>query len=141
MLKEFKEFIARGNAMDMAVGIIMGAAFSAIVNSLVKDMIMPPIGLITGGVDFTNLFVALNGGTYETLKAAQAAGAPTLNYGIFINQIISFLIISFAIFFLVRSVNRFFRKQEEAPAAPPPPPAPSREAVLLEEIRDLLKRS
>ncbi len=139
MLNEFKQFISRGNALDMAVGIIMGAAFTAIVGSLVKDVIMPPIGLITGGVDFANLFVALNGAHYASLKDAQAAGAPTLNYGLFINSIINFIIVSFAIFILIKNVNRFFKKKEEE--APPAPPAPPQDVVLLTEIRDLLKKS
>ncbi|MFO0995402.1 MAG: large conductance mechanosensitive channel protein MscL [Alphaproteobacteria bacterium] len=134
MLKEFKDFINRGNVIDLAVGVIIGAAFSAVVDSLVKDVIMPPIGLILGGVDFSNLFLNLSGGTYESLAAAEKAGAATLNYGVFINTIIRFLIVSFAIFILVKQVNRFKKKQEEA--APPPPPA---EQVLLTEIRDILK--
>jgi large conductance mechanosensitive channel len=137
MLKEFKEFIARGNVLDMAVGIIIGAAFTTIVKSLVEDILMPPIGLATGGVDFANLFVALNGQAYESLKAAKDAGAATLNYGVFINAVINFLIVAFVIFMVVRSANRFLKKKETAAAAPPPP----REVVLLEEIRDLLKRS
>jgi large conductance mechanosensitive channel len=136
MLNEFKEFALRGNVMDMAVGIIMGAAFTAIVNSLVNDVIMPPIGTVTGGVDFKNLFFALNGQTYDSLAAAKDAHAPTLNYGVFVNAIISFLIVSFVVFLLVKGVNRMMRKEEQRPAAPPAPP---REVVLLEEIRDLLK--
>ncbi|MCP5432555.1 MAG: large conductance mechanosensitive channel protein MscL [Alphaproteobacteria bacterium] len=139
MIKEFQEFIARGNVIDMAVGIIMGAAFTTIVNSAVKDVIMPPIGLATGGVDFTNLFVALDGKAYASLAAAQAAAAPTLNYGIFINAIINFLIVAIAVFFLVKAVNemrrRLERKQEVAPDVPPAPPP---QEVLLREIRDLL---
>jgi large conductance mechanosensitive channel len=138
MLKEFKEFIARGNVLDMAVGIIIGAAFTTIVKSLVEDILMPPIGLATGGVDFANLFVALNGQAYESLKAAKDAGAATLNYGVFTNAVINFLIVAFVIFMVVRSANRFLKQKETAAAAPAPPP---REVVLLEEIRDLLKRS
>jgi large conductance mechanosensitive channel len=137
MLKEFKEFIARGNVLDMAVGIIIGAAFTTIVKSLVEDILMPPIGLMTGGVDFANLFVALNGQVYASLKAAKDAGAATLNYGVFINAVINFLIVAFVIFMVVRSANRFLTKKAAAPAAPSAPP---REVVLLEEIRDLLKR-
>jgi large conductance mechanosensitive channel len=137
MLKEFKEFIARGNVLDMAVGIIIGAAFTTIVKSLVEDVLMPPIGLVTGGVDFANLFVALNGEVYDSLKAAKDAGAATLNYGVFITAVINFLIVAFVIFLVVRSANRFLKKQETAAAAPQAPP---REVVLLEEIRDLLKR-
>lgn len=133
MLHEFKAFIARGNVIDLAVGIIMGAAFTGIVNSLVADVIMPPIGKITGGVDFSNLFIALSTESYSTLKAAKDAGVATINYGVFLNHVINFLIVSFAVFLLVKQVNRFQKKQEEAAAAPP------RQEVLLEEIRDLLK--
>jgi len=132
-LKEFRSFVARGNVVDLAVGIIIGAAFTSIVNSLVKDIIMPPIGLITGGVDFSNLFVTLSGGDFATLADAQAAGAATLNIGLFLNACVNFLIVAFAIFILVKQINRFQRKEEAAPAAPP------RSEVLLEEIRDLLK--
>lgn len=131
---EFKKFISRGNVVDLAVGIIMGAAFTGIVNSLVKDIIMPPVGKIMGGIDFTNFFVNLSGGTYDTLKAAQEAGAATVNYGIFINQVINFLIVSFAVFLLVKQVNRFRAKEDAKPAAP------ARSEVLLEEIRDILKQ-
>ncbi len=122
MFKEFREFAMRGNVVDMAVGIIIGAAFGTIVNSLVTDIIMPPIGLILGHVDFTNLFAVLKegkiAGPYGSLAAAKAAGAVTLNYGVFINTIISFLIIAFAVFLLVRSVNKLKRQEEAAPAAP-----------------------
>ena len=140
MLKEFKEFAMRGNVLDMAVGIIIGAAFGTIVNSLVADVIMPPIGLILGGVDFTNLFVVLREGTkpgpYLALANAKAAGAVTLNYGVFVNSIVSFLIVAFAIFILVKGMNSMKRAQAQAP---PPPPGPTRDQVLLGEIRDLLK--
>ena len=132
MLQEFKQFISRGNVMDLAVGIIMGAAFTGIVNSLVKDILMPPIGKLMGGIDFSGLFINLSGGSYATLKAAQDAGAATINYGVFLNQIINFLIESFAVFILVKQANRF-KKAETA--APPP-----RSEALLEEIRDLLKK-
>ena len=122
MIKEFKEFIMRGNVMDMAVGIIIGAAFGTIVNSLVKDVIMPPIGLLLGKVDFSNMFAVLKqGGTpgpYPSVAAAQAAGAVTLNFGIFINTIINFLIVGFAIFLLVKGVNQL-KRQKPAPAAAP----------------------
>ncbi len=122
MFKEFREFAMRGNVVDMAVGIIIGAAFGTIVNSLVRDIIMPPIGLILGHVDFANLFAVLKegriAGPYGSLAAAKAAGAVTLNYGVFINTIISFLIIAFAVFLLVRSINKLKRQQEAAPAAP-----------------------
>ena len=121
MLKEFKEFAMRGNVVDMAVGIIIGAAFGTIVRSLVSDVIMPPIGLLLGNVDFTNLFVVLKegatAGPYAALADAQAAGAVTLNFGVFINTIISFIIVAFAVFFVIRSINQMKRK-EEAPAAP-----------------------
>ena len=118
MLKEFREFIARGNVMDMAVGVIIGAAFGKIVASLVEDVVMPPIGLLIGGIDFSNLFVSLSGQTYPSLKAAKDVGAPTLNYGLFLNNLINFLIISFVIFLLVRGVNRL-KRQPPAPAAAP----------------------
>jgi len=123
MLKEFKEFILKGNVMDMAVGIIIGVAFGAIVASLVADVLMPPIGLLLGHVDFSNLFVILKAGTtpgpYETLAAAHQAGAVTLNYGQFIKTVINFLIVASAVFFMVRSVNKLRRKQAApAPAAP-----------------------
>ena len=121
MFKEFKEFALRGNVVDMAVGIIIGAAFGTIVNSLVADIIMPPIGLLLGDVDFANLFAVLRegkvAGPYGSLAAAKAAGAVTLNYGVFINTIISFLIIAFAVFLVVRSINKLRRQQEAAPAA------------------------
>ncbi len=135
MFKEFREFAMRGNVVDMAVGIVIGAAFTSIVNSLVRDVIMPVVGLISGGVDFSNVFITLKGGSFETLKAAQEAGAVTLNIGVFINAIISFVIVAFALFLLVKGMNRLKRKQEEAPAEAPPPP---REVQLLEEIRDAL---
>lgn len=140
MIKEFKEFAMRGNVLDMAVGIIIGAAFGTIVNSLVNDVIMPPVGLALGGVDFTNLFVTLRDGTkaagpYASLAAAKDAGAVTLNYGVFVNSIVSFLIVAFAIFMIVKSANSLKQKQAEAPATP----APTKDQVLLTEIRDLLK--
>ncbi len=115
MLKEFKEFAMRGNVLDMAIGIILGLAFGKIITSLVNDIIMPPVGMLLGDVDFTNLFVSLSGQSYATLAEAQAAGAPTINYGIFINTIIDFLIVAFVIFLLVRQVNNMKRKEEAAP--------------------------
>jgi len=122
MLKEFREFIQRGNMIDLAVGIVIGAAFTAIVNSLVKDIIMPPIGLLLGGVDFSDLFALLKQGTppgpYASLVDAQAAGAVTINYGLFINAIITFLIVAFTVFLLVKAVNRLKRKEEAKPAEP-----------------------
>ncbi|MEE3625450.1 large conductance mechanosensitive channel protein MscL [Nitrospirillum sp. BR 11752] len=130
MWEEFKSFISRGNVIDLAVGIIVGAAFTGIVNSLVNDLIMPPIGYLMGGIDFSSYFVALNGEHYASLKAAQDAGAATINYGVFINVVIRFFIVAGAVFLLVKQVNRFRTK---AASAPP------RQEVLLEEIRDLLK--
>lgn len=135
MLTEFKEFALRGNVMDMAVGVIIGAAFSTIVRSLVDDIIMPPIGVLTGGVDFSSIFIALNGEHYDSLAAARQAGAPTMNIGLFINNVISFLIVAFVLFMAIKAMNQLRRKQEEAPASEPPP---SREVQLLEEIRDAL---
>lgn len=134
MLKEFRDFAVRGNVVDLAVGIIIGAAFTGIVNSLVKDIIMPPIGYIMGGIDFSNFFITLNGPHYETLKAAQEAGAVTVNYGLFLNTCINFVIVAFAIFLLVKQINRFKKAEEAAP-----PPAPPESEKLLAEIRDLLK--
>ena len=118
MLKEFKEFIMRGTVLDLAVAVIIGGAFGAIVTSFVNDVLMPPIGLLLGNVDFTNLFLSLDGQAYASLAAAQEAGAPTLNYGLFINTIINFLIVAFAIFLVVRAANRMSKK-EEAPAPAP----------------------
>lgn len=118
MLKEFKEFTLRGNVLDMAVGIIIGAAFGQIINSLVSDILMPPIGLLLGKVDFANLFVNLSGTPYATLAEAKAAGAATINYGVFLNTVINFIIVAFVIFLLIRQVNRM-RRQPEAPPAEP----------------------
>ena len=123
MLKEFKEFAMRGSVVDMAVGIIIGAAFGTIITSLVSDILMPPIGLLLGSIDFSNLFIVLKegakaSGPYASLAAAKAAGAVTINYGFFINTIISFLIVAFAVFLLVRSINRLKRQEEITPAAP-----------------------
>jgi large conductance mechanosensitive channel len=122
MFKEFKEFTMRGNVVDMAVGIIIGAAFGTIVKSLVADVIMPPVGLLLGGVDFANLFAVLRAGTvpgpYTSLAVAQEAGAVTINYGVFVNTIISFLIVAFAVFLLVRKINQL-RREQEAPAPAP----------------------
>jgi large conductance mechanosensitive channel len=122
MLKEFKEFAMRGNVVDMAVGIIIGAAFGTIIGTLVSDVLMPPIGLLLGNVDFSNLFIVLKegkvAGPYATVAAAKGAGAVTLNYGIFVNTVVNFLIVAFAIFFLIRGMNSL-KKKEEAPAAAP----------------------
>ena len=133
MWREFRDFAMRGNVIDLAIGIIIGAAFTTIVNSLVNDLIMPPLGLLIGGVDFSNFFVTLKGGSYPTLDAAKAAGAVTINYGLFINAIIRFVIVAFAIFILVKQINRLKTEEPAAPAETP------RQEVLLAEIRDLLK--
>ena len=135
MLQEFKEFALRGNVVDMAVGIIIGAAFSTIVRSLVDDIIMPPMGVVTGGVDFSNMFITLTGEHYDSLAQAKQAGAPTINFGVFINNVITFLIVAFVLFMVIKAMNRLRRKQEEEPQTEPPP---SREVQLLEEIRDAL---
>ncbi len=141
MLKEFKAFAMRGNVVDMAVGIIIGAAFGKIVESLVKDLIMPPIGLLLGKVDFANLFVVLRegatAGPYVSVDAAQKAGAVTFNYGLFINTCISFTIVAFAVFLLIRAINRMKAQEAATPAAPPPTPE---DVLLLREIRDSLKK-
>jgi large conductance mechanosensitive channel len=118
MWSEFRKFVVRGNVIDLAVGIVIGAAFTSVVNSLVNDILMPPIGLLMGGVDFSNLFVNLSAEEYASLAAAREAGAPTVNYGLFINSMISFLIVAFAIFLLVQSYNRLRERYEAAPAAP-----------------------
>lgn len=142
MFKEFKEFAMRGNVLDMAVGIIIGAAFGAIVTSIVNDVIMPPIGLLLGGVDFSNFYLLLKDGAaaagpYADLASAKKAGAVTINYGVFINAVLSFLIVAFAVFLLVKGVNRM-RKAE--PATPPPPPETPEDILLLRDIRDALKK-
>jgi len=140
MLKEFKEFAIKGNMLDMAVGIIIGAAFGTVVNSLVNDLLMPLISGVIGTPDFSNLFLVLrnpSGTAFTSVKAARDAGAAVLAYGLFLNSMIAFLIVAWALFFLVKGINQLRRKEE---AAPPPPPAPSPEVRLLGEIRDLLKR-
>jgi large conductance mechanosensitive channel len=137
MMKEFKEFAVKGNVVDMAVGIIIGGAFGTIVKSLVADVMMPPIGLLLGGVDFSNLFIVMGEGSFESLDAAKEAGAATINYGVFMNNVISFIIVAFAVFVLIKGINAAKKKEEEAPKAPPAPPA---EEVLLTEIRDLLRQ-
>lgn len=138
-IQEFKDFATRGNVMDMAVGVIIGGAFGKIVSSLVDDLIMPLVGKLTGNVDFTNLFVTLSDGEYESLAAARDAGAAVFAYGNFIQQVVNFLIIAFCIFLMIKAVNKMMRKQKEEPAPAPEPPAPSAEEKLLTEIRDLLK--
>ncbi|MDH3987974.1 MAG: large conductance mechanosensitive channel protein MscL [Gammaproteobacteria bacterium] len=137
MLQEFKKFAMRGNVVDMAVGIIIGAAFGKIVSSLVSDIIMPPIGMIMGNVDFSQLFINISGGEYATLAAAQEAGAATINYGVFINTVLDFVIVAFAIFMVIRGMNNMKKKEEEKPAEPA---KPSEEVLLLQEIRDALKK-
>lgn len=139
MLREFREFALKGNVVDMAVGIIIGGAFGTIVSSLVADILMPPIGLAIGGVDFSSLFMVLKEGTpaspYATLAAAKAAGAVTINVGLFVNAVISFLIVAFALFLVIKGVNSARKQQAAAPA---PPPGPTADQKLLTEIRDLL---
>ncbi|TAH36224.1 MAG: large conductance mechanosensitive channel protein MscL [Alphaproteobacteria bacterium] len=135
MFKEFKEFALRGNVIDLAVGVVIGAAFTTIVNSLVGDVINPVIGLLIGGIDFSEFFITLKGEHAMTLEAAKKAGAVTLNYGLFINAVIKFLIVAFAIFIVVKQINRLKRSEAVAPTAPPP-----RQEILLEEIRDLLAK-
>jgi large conductance mechanosensitive channel len=131
-LGEFRAFIMRGNVVDLAVGIIIGVAFTGVVNSLVKDILTPVIGLLVGGIDFSNIFVTLKGPHAATLADAQKAGAVTLNVGVFVNTVIQFLIVSFAVFWLVKAMSRVYRRPEATPAPPP------RSEVLLEEIRDIL---
>lgn len=134
-LEEFQKFIMRGNVVDLAVGIIIGAAFTAIVGSLVKDLFNPVIGLLLGGIDFSNIFITLKGPSTPTLEAAKAAGAVTLNIGLFLNAVIQFLIVAFAVFWLVKALSTLQRRHQ---ADPPPPAPPSKTEVLLAEIRDLL---
>jgi large conductance mechanosensitive channel len=134
IVKEFREFIARGNVIDLAVGVIIGAAFGKIVNSLVADVIMPPIGAMLKGVNFSNLYVSLDGKAYESLAKAKEAGAPVIGYGAFFNTFIEFLIIAACVFALVKIVNKIKRTE------PPAPAAPSKSEELLSEIRDLLKK-
>ncbi|MGF1548302.1 MAG: large conductance mechanosensitive channel protein MscL [Thiotrichales bacterium] len=134
IIKEFKEFAVKGNMIDMAVGIIIGAAFGKLINAVVGDLIMPVIGVVMGGVDFTQLFINLSGGDFATLKAAEEAGAPVLKYGSFLQTGLDFLIIAFAVFILVKIINRLKRQQAEAPAEP------TAEVQLLTEIRDSLRK-
>ena len=137
LFQEFKTFAMRGNAIDLAVGVVIGAAFTSIVNSLVKDIINPPLGFLIGGIDFSNFFLTLKGGgEYPTLKAATDAGAVTLNYGLFLNAVINFIIVAIALFLVVRQINRLTAPRVvEKPGDPPPP----EDIKLLREIRDLLK--
>jgi len=134
VLKEFKDFAMRGNVLDMAIGIILGAAFGKIVSSFVSDILMPPIGLLMGKVDFSNLFIDLSGNSFSTLAEAKKAGAATLNLGLFFNTVIDFVIVAFSIFLVVRAMSRMQKKAEPAVS-----PGPSAEEKLLTEIRDLLK--
>lgn len=137
MLKEFREFIQRGNVVDLAVAVVIGAAFGAVVNSFVQDILMPILGLLTGGVNFNSLYINLSGKTFESYAAAKAAGAAVIGYGALIQNIISFLIIAFAVFLIVKALNAAMRKRAQAPA---PPPGPTATEVLLTEIRDLLAK-
>ncbi|MFN8218749.1 MAG: large conductance mechanosensitive channel protein MscL [Fimbriimonadales bacterium] len=141
MFKEFREFAMKGNVMDLAVGVIIGAAFGKIISSLVDDVLMPILSLITGKIDFTNLFFVIGEGKtpgpYDTLKAAKDAGASAVAYGQFLNNVVQFIIIAFAIFMMVKAMNRLRRAEEPAPAAPA---GPSEEVVLLTEIRDALRK-
>jgi large conductance mechanosensitive channel len=133
MFGEFKKFAMRGNVVDLAVGVVIGAAFGAIINSLVKDIIMPPVGWAMGGIDFSNFFITLKGPAAATLAEAQKAGAVTINYGLFVNTVINFLIVALALFILIRAINRLQARAPEKPAVPP------EDVTLLREIRDLLK--
>ncbi len=143
MFQEFKKFAMQGNVVDLAVGIVIGAAFGAIVNSLVQDLMMPIFGLVTGGLDFSQRFALLKegatAGPYASIAAAKAAGATTLNYGLFLNAMLNFLIVAIALFIVVKAMNSARQQKEAAPAAPAAPPAPTTEERLLGEIRDLLK--
>lgn len=137
-MQEFKEFAMRGNVIDLAVGVVIGGAFGKIVDSLVKDVIMPPVGALMGGVDFKHLYLNLGATSFDTMEAAEKAGAPLIKYGAFINSMVDFTIIALAIFVAVKAINRLQRKrEEEAPAAPPPTPE---DVLLLREIRDALKK-
>ena len=138
MLTEFRAFLVKSNALALAIGVVIGGALGTVVNSLVNDIIMPPIGLLMGNVDFSNLFVNLDmSQSFASVAEAEAAGAPIIKYGLFINTLLDFVIVAFAIFLVIRAINRFQRKKEAAPPPAPPPPAP--EVLLLTEIRDLLR--
>jgi large conductance mechanosensitive channel len=143
-VKEFREFAVRGSVLDLAVGIIIGAAFTTIVNSLVNDIVMPPIGYLLGDVDFSNLFIVLGEGEYDSLAVAQEAGAATINYGLFINAVINFVLVALAVFFIVRSYNRLMERvqaQEEAPDEEPPVEDPTTKLVVtLERLNDTLNK-
>lgn len=137
LVKEFRDFAVKGNAMDMAVGVIIGAAFGKIVSSLVSDVIMPPLGLMTGRVDFKGLFVALDGKTYENIEAAKAASAPLLTYGVFLQSVLDFALVAMAVFVMVKAINSM--RREEPKPAPEPPKTPE-DVLLLREIRDALAK-
>lgn len=137
MLKEFRDFAMRGNVVDLAVGVIIGGAFGKITASLVNDIMMPVLGLVLGKINFANLFVALDGGEYASVQAAKDAGAPIITYGLFINVVVDFIIVAFALFLVIKAMNNLKKKEDAAPAAPAAPPA---DVVLLTEIRDLLKK-
>jgi large conductance mechanosensitive channel len=136
MFEEFKKFAMRGNVIDLAVGVVIGAAFTGIVNSLVKDIIMPPIGWAMGGIDFSNFFFTVKGEAFNTLADAQKAGAVTINYGVFVNALINFLVVALALFMLIRAINKVQAPPPAAVDAPPPP----EDILLLREIRDSLKK-
>ena len=136
-IQEFKDFAMRGNVVDLAVGVVIGGAFGKIVDSLVKDIIMPMVGAMMGGVDFKQLYINLGSTAYDTMELAEKAGAPLIKYGMFINSMVDFLIIAFAIFVAVKAINSLKRKEDTAPAAPAPTPE---DVVLLREIRDTLKK-
>lgn len=136
-IQEFKDFAMRGNVVDLAVGVVIGGAFGKIVDSLVKDIIMPMVGAMMGGVDFKQLYINLGSTAYDTMELAEKAGAPLIKYGMFINSMVDFMIIAFAIFVAVKAINSLKRKEEAAPAAPAPTPE---DVVLLREIRDALKK-
>ncbi len=139
LVQEFKEFAVKGNVVDLAIAVIIGTAFGRIVTSLVNDVIMPPVGYLMGGLDFSSLFWTLGEGDYASLAEATAAGAATVNYGVFINTILNFLIVAWALFLVIRTMNRLKRRSEETPAAAPEAPPKPRQEVLLEEIRDALR--
>lgn len=140
MVSEFKEFAMKGNVVDMAVGIIIGGAFGKIVGSMVNDVLMPVIGKFLGGISFAELYTALDGNSYESLAAAEEAGAAVMKYGAFLQNVVDFVIIAFVIFMMIRAMNNL-RKKDEAPAEPAAPPEPSDEVKLLTEIRDSLAKS
>ncbi len=140
IVSEFKQFAIKGNVVDLAVGVIIGGAFQKIVDSLVKDVVMPPLGALLGGVDFRHLYINLGSQQFENLAAAERAGVPLIKYGAFINTVVDFLIITFSIFLAVKVINRLRREEAQAPAAKAQPAPPPEDIVLLREIRDALKR-